>query len=88
MKKTTSSAKPAKSVTNLRPEVLAQLPVKQQELAKLHGTPAEFAVGVYKCVPAMCSMDEARSAVAAYEKEWAVAGGEAVPAKKRKPVKL
>ncbi len=82
MKKTVSSAKPAKSVTKLRPEVLAQLPVKQQELAKLHGTPAEFAVGVYKCVPAMCSMDEAKAAVAAYEEEWAVAG-EAKPDRKK-----
>jgi hypothetical protein len=69
-------------VTKLRPEVLAQLPAKQQELARLHGTPSEFAQAVYRCVPAYCSMDEAKSAVAAYEKEWAVAGG-AKPAKKK-----
>lgn len=42
----------------------------QEALAKKHGTPAEFAVAIYKAVPADISMDEARDAVARYQVEW------------------
>lgn len=43
---------------------------QQRVLAKKHGTPAEFAVAVYKAVPGDISMDEARLAVAKYQREW------------------
>lgn len=46
----------------------------QRKLAKKHGTPAEFAQAVYKCVPGDISMDEARAAVEKYNGEWATAG--------------
>lgn len=45
----------------------------QRKLAKKHGTPAEFAQAVYKCVPGDISMDEARAAVDKYNREWAEA---------------
>jgi len=47
---------------------------KQQRLERKHGTPAEFAVLVYKSVPGMISMDEARDAVDKYNREWEAAG--------------
>jgi len=47
---------------------------KQVALAKKHGTPAEFAVAVYKCVPGDISMDEARAAIEKYNTEWDAAG--------------
>ncbi len=46
----------------------------QRKLVKKHGTPAEFAVAVYKAVPGDISMDEARDAVKKYNREWAAAG--------------
>jgi hypothetical protein len=46
----------------------------QRRLANKHGTPAEFAVAVYKCVPGDISMAEARAAVNEYNVEWAEAG--------------
>lgn len=46
----------------------------QRKLAKKHGTPAEFAAGVYKCVPGDISMDEAREAISKYNREWQAAG--------------
>jgi len=46
----------------------------QRKLAKKHGTPAEFAAAVYKCVPGDISMYEARAAVEKYNREWATAG--------------
>lgn len=42
----------------------------QRRLAKKHGTPADFAVAVYQCVPGEISMDEARDAVESYNQEW------------------
>jgi hypothetical protein len=42
----------------------------QKRLAKKHGTPAEFAVAVYKAVPGFISMDEARMAIEKYNREW------------------
>lgn len=47
---------------------------QQRKLAKKHGTPAEFAQAVYKCVPGDISMDEARTAIEKYGKEWKAAG--------------
>lgn len=47
---------------------------KQRKLAKKHGTPAEFAQAVYKCVPGDISMDEARASVDKYCYEWRLAG--------------
>jgi hypothetical protein len=47
---------------------------KQRELAKKHGTPAQFAVSVYKTVPEFCSMDEAHAAITKYSREWKLAG--------------
>lgn len=46
----------------------------QRALKKKHGTPAEFAVACYKCVPGWISMDEARAAVEKYNAEWNAAG--------------
>lgn len=43
---------------------------RQVALMKKHGTPAEFAVAVYKCVPGDISMDEARAAIEKYNREW------------------
>jgi hypothetical protein len=43
---------------------------KQSELAKKHGTPAEFAQAVYKAVPGFISMDEARESIERYNQEW------------------
>jgi len=47
---------------------------KQRKLAEKHGTPAEFAQAVYKCVPGDISMDEARADVDKYSYEWKLAG--------------
>lgn len=47
---------------------------KQAELAKDHGTPAQFAVATYQAVPGTISMDEAREAVEKYSYEWKLAG--------------
>lgn len=47
---------------------------KQAALMKKHGTPAEFAQAVYRCVPGDISMDEARTAVEKYSREWDKAG--------------
>jgi len=47
---------------------------KQRKLVKKHGTPAEFAQAVYKCVPGDISMDEAQAAVGKYNREWLAAG--------------
>jgi len=46
----------------------------QEALRQKHGTPAEFAVAVYKIVPRDISMDEARAAVDKYTREWTEAG--------------
>lgn len=46
---------------------------KQAALVKKHGTPAEFAQAVYRCVPGDISMDEARAAVDKYNREWQAA---------------
>jgi len=46
----------------------------QKKLAKQHGTPAQFATDVYKCVPGDISMDEARAAIKKYNREWSAAG--------------
>jgi hypothetical protein len=43
---------------------------KQRELAAKHGTPAQFAVAVYKTVPEFISMDEARVEIEKYNREW------------------
>ena len=48
-------------------EVLSK---KQLRLKLKHGTPAEFAVAIYKCVPGDISMDEARAAIDKYNREW------------------
>ena len=48
---------------------------RQRKLAKKHGTPAEFAAAVYKCVPGDISMDEARAAIEKYNVEWEAATG-------------
>ena len=45
----------------------------QRKLAKKHGTPAEFAVAVYKCVPGDISMAEAKKAIDAYTEDWTAA---------------
>lgn len=42
----------------------------QRDLAAKHGTPAEFAVAVYKAVPEFISMDEAHIAVDRYQLQW------------------
>lgn len=47
---------------------------KQCDLAKKHGTPAEFSEAVYRAVPGCISMDEARKAVKNYNREWDIAG--------------
>lgn len=47
---------------------------QQRKLAKKHGTPAEFAQAVYKCVPGDISMDEARASVEKYNYDWNQAG--------------
>lgn len=44
---------------------------KQKALAKKHGTPAEFAQATYECVPSWISMDEAKTAIEKYNREWA-----------------
>jgi len=59
---------------NMTRRILPELTRKQRQLAKKHGTPAEFAVAVYKSVPGDLSMDEAREAVEKYNAEWASAG--------------
>ena len=41
---------------------------KQKEIAKKHGTPAEFASAVYRAVPGDISMGEAREAIEKYNK--------------------
>ena len=46
------------------------LPPGQRRLQKKHGTPAEFAQAVYRCVPGDISMDEAKAAIAKYQREW------------------
>jgi len=43
---------------------------RQRKLSRKHGTPAEFAISVYKCVPGDISMDQARAAVDKYCREW------------------
>jgi len=43
---------------------------KQKELAKKHGTPAEFEVAAERTMPAF----ESRRAIADYEKQWEDAG--------------
>jgi len=45
----------------------------QKKLAKKHGTPAQFAVAVYRAVPGFISMDEARAAVEKYNRVWSLA---------------
>lgn len=60
--------------SSLQQFVISQLTRKQRKLRRRHGTPAEFAVGVYKAVPSDISMDEARVAVAKYQLEWDSAG--------------
>lgn len=55
----------------------------QRKLAQKHGTPAEFAQAVYKCVPGDISMDEARAAVEKYNREWAEAGQRRTPKARR-----
>jgi hypothetical protein len=57
---------------NMKKEI--SMTAQQRKLAKKHGTPAEFAVAVYKCVPGDISMDEARAAVEKYNREWDTAG--------------
>lgn len=47
---------------------------KQRKLVEKHGTPAEFAQAVYKCVPGDINMDEARASVEKYSYEWKLAG--------------
>ena len=59
--------------SNLQRVQAISLTPKQRKLAKKHGTPAEFAQAVYKCVPGDISMDEAQAAVAKYNREWAAA---------------
>lgn len=46
----------------------------QKRLAKMHGTPAEFAAECYKAVPSLISMDEARAAIEKYNAGWTQAG--------------
>ncbi len=46
------------------------LSLRQRELVKKHGTPAEFAQAVYKSVPGYISMTEAADAVEKYTKEF------------------
>jgi hypothetical protein len=47
---------------------------KQKEMMMLHGTPAEFAKGVYEIVPKFISMGEAEAAIRIYQGEWERAG--------------
>lgn len=53
--------------------IKAQLTSGQRRLMKKHGTPAEFAKAVYKCVPGDISMDEAKAAVERYGRDWEAA---------------
>lgn len=46
----------------------------QKDLARKHGTPAEFAQACYTAVPGFISMDEAATAIRKYNAEWNVAG--------------
>lgn len=61
-------------LSNLQRIQKLSLTPAQRKLAKKHGTPAEFAQAVYKCVPGDISMDEARAAVEKYNREWDAAG--------------
>lgn len=45
----------------------------QRRLAKKHGTPAEFAIACYQCVPGDISMDEAEAAAQKYRREFLAA---------------
>jgi len=51
----------------------ASLTKAQNDLAKKHGTPAEFATACYRAVPGEISMDEAAEAVQKYNREWSQA---------------
>lgn len=42
----------------------------QKRLKEDHGTPAEFAVNCYRCVPEFISMEEAQRAIQQYQREW------------------
>lgn len=47
---------------------------KQKKLRLAHGTPAEFALACYLCVPSDISMNEAADAIEKYQREWDQAG--------------
>ena len=45
----------------------------QRALVKKHGTPADFAIACYMCVPSDISMDEAEAASQKYRREFLAA---------------
>lgn len=53
--------------------VLEQFTPGQRALALTHGTPAEFAIACYQCVPGEISMDEAEIAAQKYRREFLAA---------------
>lgn len=54
----------------------AALSPRQKDLRRVSGTPAEFARGIYQCVPGDISMDEARAALDRYIREWNAASSD------------
>lgn len=53
--------------------IVSPFTLAQQVLRKKHGTPAQFAAACYENVPGFISMEEARSAIDKYNREWSEA---------------
>lgn len=62
-----------KNKSKLRRLIIYEFTPGQRELVKKHGTPAEFAIACYTCVPGDISMDEAEAASQKYRREFLAA---------------
>lgn len=65
---------PAAVWCSMKDLILDGLSEQQKVLMAKHGTPAGFAIACYELVPGTISMDEARTAVEKYQREWDAAG--------------
>lgn len=68
----TSNGK-AKRQLRVQRLVMQQFTPGQRALVKKHGTPADFAIACYLCVPSDISMDEAEAAAQKYRREFLAA---------------
>jgi len=53
--------------------LMQQFTPGQRALVKQHGTPADFAIACYLCVPSYISFDEAEAASQKYRREFIAA---------------